>query len=431
MRRPHTILGLTVAVIRTRGLARAVVVAAALMALVSAALLHHAWHLDALVDAQVAREASAWRSAPAEGEVFLGDASVIATPGGWLVAWTRRERAHNNVIQVAALDRTGALRGAPVTLSSTELFSRRPYLARGARGNAVVWASSAPKELAPHAWFTLVDDSAHPLAAPQQLGAADDESVGPQVAWDGEGWGVGWSRLRPTRGYTLVRLAADGALRGEPTRLDERHGWVYSALAWNGSAWLIAQSAYRPRADASAVRLLWIDRSGRPIAHRELARSSGELGDIVATARGASTWLVWGEDMGFTVRHDPRLARVDDRMVAQPSRSLGPRRSGSVPAITCVGDGCTLAWTAVPEGGNHPEYYVQRVDADGAPRSAPRRIGSEGHAWPRFAAAIATSLDDNEALAVWPAAHADRGGLLVVRLDANGAPIDPPRELLR
>ncbi len=50
------------------------------------------------------------------------------------------------------------------------------------------------------------------------------------------------------------------------------------------------------------------------------------------------------------------------------------------------------------------------------------------HSWPRFAASLATSLDEREALAVWPAAHANRGGLLLVRLDADGAPMGPPRE---
>ncbi len=429
MRRPRTIPGLVVALIHARGLTRAALVSVALAALALTALFQRP-HSTARVDARIAREASSWRSAPAEGPVFRGDASVIATPEGWLLAWMRWERGRPNTIQVAALDRAGALRGAPVTVSSRELLSRHPRLARGPRGNALVWASSPEDAFAPHAWFTVVDDDARVTVTPRPVGAADDESLGPLAAWDGEGWGVGWPRIRPTWGYTLVRLSADGSPRGEPTSLDERDGWLRSALVWNGSAWLVAQSTYKPRADASAVRLTWIERGGRVVARHELARSRGELGDIVATTRGASAWVLWGEDMGFGVRHDPRLARVDDRAVAQPPRPLGPRRSGSVPAIACAGDGCTLAWTEVPERGDEPVFYVQRVDADGAPRSAPRRVGAEDHAWPRFAATIASSLDEREALAVWPAGRGDRGGLLLVRLDADGALVGPPRELL-
>ncbi len=427
MRRPRTIPGLVVALIRARGLTRAALVSVALAALAATALVLRTRRPTD--DARIAREAASWRSAPADGPVELGDASVIATPKGWLVAWLRWERERPTTIQVAALDRAGTLRGAPVTVSSRELASRQPRLARGPRGNALAWVSTPQREFQPHTWFTLIDDDARVTATPREL-RATDHGLGPRAAWDGEGWGVGWSRIRPTLGYTLVRLAADGSPRGEPITLDEPDGWARSALVWNGSAWLVAQAMYRPRADASAVRLTWIERSGRVVARRELARSSGEMGDVAATARGASAWVVWGEDMGFGVRHDPRLARVDDRAVAQPPRPLGPRRSGSVPAITCAGDGCTLAWTEVPERGDEPVFYVQRVGADGAPRGTPRRVGAEGHAWPRFAATIASSLDEREALAVWPAGRGDRGGLLLVRLDADGALVGPPRELL-
>jgi hypothetical protein len=431
MSRPRTILGLVVALIRARGLTRVEVATAVMIAtLASSALLFRARQSAVTVDALADREVSSWRHAPADSAVALDDATVIATPTGWLVAWTRWERAHGNAIQVAALDRAGTLRGAPITLSPREFTSRHPHLARGPRGNAVVWASSPADSFEPHAWFTVVDDDARVTVTPRRLGAADDESLDAQAAWDGEGWGVGWSRFRPAWGFTLVRLSADGSPRGESTQLVDTRAGFRSSLVWNGSAWLVVQSTYRPRADASAVRLTWIERYGRPVVRRELSRSHGEIGDIVATTRGTSAWVIWGEDMGFGVRHDPRIARVDDRIIAQPPRPLGPRRSGSVPAIACSGDGCTLAWTEVPDGGTEPAFYVQRVDLDGAPRSTPRRVGAEGHAWPRFAATIATSLDDQEALAVWPAAHVDRSGLLLVRLDSNGVPVGPPRELL-
>lgn len=429
MRRPRTIPGLIVEVIRLRGPGRARWIAAALTLLASVAITHRARRPTPTAHAYFERERASWQRDPDEHSVFLGDASVIATPGGWLLSWIRWQRERPTTVHVAALDRAGALRGAAVTVSSSEGMSRHPRLARGPRGNALVWAESAPNTFAPHVRLAIVDDDARVTLAARPVGTPDDETVAPQAAWDGEGWGVGWPRLRGRHSYTLLRLAADGSPRSAPTSLDDDDAWFDASLVWTGSAWLITQVAYEERPNRSAVTLTWVERSGRVVARRELARSSGAPGEVTTAAHDGSAWIVWGEDAYLGARHDPRFARIDDRSIAQPPRPLGPRRSGSVPAIACAGDGCTLAWTEVPEHGDAPVFYVQRVDGDGAPQGPVRRVGHEGRALPRFTATIATSLDGRASLAVWPAAHADRGRLLIVALDGDGALTGPPREL--
>lgn len=426
MTRPRSLLGLTLAALRARHLLRPTVAVFAL-ALAGLGLAHRA-HPSPVAPAWA--EAQMRDGVRGDENVFFHDLSMIATRSGYLLAWVRWERGEKPTLQVAALDGDGKLRGAPATLSSGRVFVRYPHLARGANHHALVWTTVEGREFRPHVWFASLDDEAKTVSAPRVL--SDEElAIASDVAPDLDGWAVGWTRLDRPPAYTFARVTAGGELRGAPTHIATPSAVYRSTLSWNGTAWVAAFSTHQWDTDESAVQLAWIDRSGRVIARPTLARARG-MSELVASAsRGASTWLVWGEDTSIgSVRHDPRIARLDDRDVAQPPRALGPRRSGGHEAIACNGSGCTLAWAAVEEHERgKAEFYVQRVDGDGTPRGPARIAGARGLARPWSSAAVASADDDASGLAAWTGHREDRGAVLVVKLTAEGVPSSPPRVL--
>lgn len=419
--RPTSLLGLTLAVIRLRP---ALVAGCACAAMAVASL--GAWRATRPTGDGATLDAATWFAGD-DARTRYGDPTVIATPSGWLLAYALHPRTLQSSVQVVALDRAGAVRGEPVAVSERGQYARMPRLTRGPRGNALVWASTPEGRFEPGVRFMLLDDDAKTLQAPRALGEGE-RSVDPHATWTGDGWGVGWSRIEAHGGYTLVRLTPDGVLIGDPTRLDAAHNGMQAALVWNGSSWMVAQSVLRRR-DTRTVRLTWIDRGGRTIATRDLARWRCDNSEVTATTRGASAWVVWGERCGRETRAPVRIARVDDRVVAQPPRTLEPTREGAPPSIACAGDACTLARISIDDHGRRSSsLYLQRLDVDGAPLGPPRRLGAPGDAQWMSTAAVAHSTD-HDTLVVWSTSSGGHGALRVARLDARGAPLEPPRVL--
>lgn len=429
MQRPTTVLGLTLELLRVRGLTRHAMVGALALStgalgLVSAGLCAR----ESPNEAVRAQAVAAWH-APSERGAHFVEPTLVATPSGWLLAWTRWDKGSDR-LQVAALHRDGTLRGAPVTLSSPDMLVGHPNLARGPNGSAVVWSATASEAWRPQAWIALVDDDAKVRVAPRQVTHSDTPIVFAQVAYGGDGWAIGWPRLGRGRGYELATLHADGTDRGEPAHVEDPNTFLDASLTWNGSAFLVTQTSYVFERDESALRLRWFNREGRPFANTSFATARGTPGHLRTATRGSSTWITWGEDSNYTPRHDPRIARVEDRAVTAGPTALGPRRSGSVPSIACAGDGCTLAWAEI-ENNRHAiaGYYTQRVSPDGSALGAPRVIPAPELARVWTEAAIANSLDERETLAVFTAFHRERGGLYIVRLNHDGAPVAPGQEL--
>jgi hypothetical protein len=426
MARPNTIWGLLIVLLRSRGITTRALAAT----LATGALITLAWRSHSTPTRYEAHEP--WLSqpgAPSEAGAVFFNPTLTATPSGWLLAWTRWEFRKAPSAQVAALARDGSLRGEVVTLTPSDQSTRNPRFARGADATAVVWDASPSGAFNPHVWFATLGDDGRVRGTPRRLDASSARGFYPQVAWDGEGWGVSW---RTDHGIALARLKPDGSPRGDLVRVRDESVWIAPSLVWSGDAWLVAHSTYRRENDESNVRLRWFDRGGNLVSLRDLGNTQGEPWPAISTAsRGAATWLVWGEDGSFTPRHDPRIARVEGRTVALGPRPLGPRRSGSVPAIACASDACTLAWAAIPpQTGATAELYVQRTDLDGAPLAPPRSVGAKGLARPWSIATVALSGDASETLAVWDVRHDNQSGaLLVARFDASGEPLAPPREL--
>ncbi len=429
MTRPRTIAGLALAALRARNLTRPALGALALTALALTGLSLRSHHARSLRDAPAWAEAEMRRGLEGDGAVYFHDLTMTATPGGWLLSWTRSEPNAGASIQVAALDAEGKLRGAPTTLTSADHFARFPRIARGPRGNAVTWSATERGVFQPRVFFASVDDDAKVVVAPRAL--SDELALASDVASDNEAWAVGWTSLRSPNAYTLTRLNADGAPRGEPTRITNGDGVYRSALTWNGSAWTVALNRHLDLTDESLIELAWVDRGGRNAGRKLLARSRGPAMIFSGVSHGASTWLAWGEDGQFwRGRHNPQFARVDDRTIAAGPRPLGPRRSGGNEAIACDNVGCTVAWAAVEERDRgRPEFWVQRYDTDGTPRTPARIVGARGRATPWSSSAVALSLDGSAGLAAYTANRDERGAVIVVRLNAEGVPSSPPREL--
>ncbi|MDB4932722.1 MAG: hypothetical protein JWM10_5206 [Myxococcaceae bacterium] len=420
-------MGLTVEILRRRGASRwgAPLLAAFGVAAAIAAITRTREEVRAT---NPTAELRAWRTAPCDQALAFIDPAVVAAGDGWIVAWTRWERAGSPRVQLAALGRDGALRGEVRTVSNTGSFARRPSLARDGARVGVAWTAAQDEDRwPPHPWMAVVDANAT-VTVPAVAVAPTEEAFDVHLASDGQGWGVGWLSFSAAhRGFALARLTPGGAPRGPVTHVEHRAGGVGADLAWTGDAWLAPQVSYDFARDRGALQLHWIDRGGRLVETQRFAPSRGEIGPVHVAARGGAAWLTWGEDSGFNLRHDPRLARLEGRRAVVGPVSLGPRRSSAVAELACAATGCLAAWVGVAEEGDEPAaLHVQALDADGAHRGAARRLGPPALLTRLGGAAVARSVDERESLAVWTVRDGDAWQLMRARLGPDGAPLAPP-----
>jgi len=430
MGRPESIAGLLVELVRRRGVPRWTRALVAAGAAVTAGVALSRTH-EARPAPRPSTELTRWMTAPLDGSVLFVDPAAVATDLGWVVAWTRWERGSEPVVQVAALDRSGSLRGVTRSVSPPGSFARGPSLARSGARVAVAWTSSNSVRSSIRPWLAVVDADAQVLVPARPVSAGPEQTFDAEVASDGQGWGVAWRSWSASHpGLTLALLTPDGAPRGPITRLPVDHVGVGVGLAWMGDAWFAPVASYDYERDRSALQLHWFDRGGRLIESRSMAPSRGEIGPLQATARGATAWISWGDDAGFGVRHDPRAASFEGRRTAAGPVALGPRRSGSIPTLACTATGCTSAWIGLPEDGDEAAaLHVHVFDTSGAPRGAARRIGPRASFDRRRGVALAGSPDERESLALWGVRQGDASRLMTVRLDTDGAPRTPPAML--
>ncbi len=431
MRRPDSIAGLVVELIRRRGWRRwtrgTLGVAAAVTAMV--ALSRPAARTRA--SEPMAESLRPWTTSPSENDPALVEPTVVATGSGWLIAWTRWRPGAPPVVQVAALDRGGGLRGEVRTVSPAEAFARQPSLARDGARVALVWSAWSNDDRGPRPWIAVVDANAAITSPARPAVGAEEIGFNANVASDGQGWGIGWMSVSEAhRGVALARLHPDGRPRGPVTHVHGDSWGTSGTLAWTGDAWLVPQTAYDFDRDRSAIQLHWIDRGGALLETQRFAAALGELGPVHVAARASTAWLSWGGDSGLTLRHDPRLARLEGRRPVVGPVALGPRRSGTVAELACSASDCLSAWAGVDEEGDEPAaLHVQALDADGARRGIARRIGPPALLSRWGSVGIGRGLDESEALAVWSVREGQSWRLMAVRLGADGAPISPPAML--
>lgn len=433
MERPRSIVGLSLELLRRRGAARTVrPVLVALAALGGVGLAARS-HRCAVAPPPVDAELAAWRTAPADADVAFLDASVVATPNGWVLAWARWPRRGSPQVQVAALARDGSLRGSPRTLSAAGTWARNPAISRQGDRIAVSWTAMREddRSFSPGPWIAVVDADVRELVAARPLVVGGEPGFGVSIASDGQGWGVAWDTYASGgRVLSLARVHPDGTLRGPVTRVGDPSEALHPTLAWSGDAWLVAERWINHERVRSGLLLRWFDRGGGLVESQRVASSLGAGGSVQVFARGSTAWLSWGDDGAFSVRHDPRFARVEGRRVASGPRALGPRRSGSVASLACTATSCVSAWVGVADDRDEPTaLQVQALDGDGAARGPVRRIGPPALV-PRIdGVALAHSVDEREAMAVWTVGV--RGGypLMRVRLNADGAPVGEPAVL--
>lgn len=418
-----------VELVRRRGVPRWTRGAVGVVAAVTAAVAVGRAHAPRR-EAPPSAEMLAWRTAPAETSVAFVDPAVVASDDGWVVAWSRWQRGGSPCVQVASLDRDGAVRGEVRTVSAPRSFARDPTIARRGARFGVAWTATFRDDegWAPRPWLAVVDARATITSPPQAIAPGEEYGYGAHVASDGEGWGVGWLSLSEAhRGFALARLTLDGRLRGPVTHADAPDGGLAGSLAWTGDAWLAPQTSHDFGRDRSALSLHWIDRGGRLLETQRFAPSLGQIGLVNAVARGSSAWLTWGVDGSFEVRHDPRFARFEGRRAVVGPVPLGPRRSGTVAALACAATECLSAWAGVDDQGDEPAaLHVQVLDADGAPRGDARRLGPSALLARLGGVGLARSVDEREALAVWTVRDGDDWRLMRVRLGPDGAPLAPP-----
>ncbi|MFO0627070.1 MAG: hypothetical protein U0325_15790 [Polyangiales bacterium] len=366
---------------------------------------------------------------PPTGQDTSLDPAVVATPAGWVVAWTRWPSGTTAPgILVRTLRADGAPADAPRRLSVEGTSARFATFARCGGRLGVAWASSEDDARWPvFPWFAVIDDAARDVVRPRRVG--DEESRQPSLACDGDGWVLGSGVFGSP--YRVTRFGADGASRGPAVTLPALgDAFGPSALTSLGDLWVVGESRHdRPRA-RSAVTLRWVDRDGRVLARHDTAWVDGHTGPLAWSARGATAWATFGADMGFELRHAPWGMRVEGRTVAVPARPMAPRRTADVPTLSCDGASCVAAWSEAA-GGEPARLRVQALGADGAPRGPARVVGPAARLQPWGRVALARSLDERALLAVWVVDDAAGPALLAVPLTPEGAPAGPLRRVDR
>ena len=190
-------------------------------------------------------------------------------------------------------------------------------------------------------------------------------SDAPSLAWNGSEYAVAFVDNRGGNAEIfLARVAADGALLGEPVRITDSPGEGRDpSLVWTGESWAVA----------------WVDdQEGNFEVYLALVSTAGALaaGPLRVTDDpefSGSPSLVWtgselvvawndGRDGNFEIY----LARLepDGTTIAGDVRVTTDEAFSATPSLAWTGDELAMAWSDDRDGNN--EIYYARVDPAGA-----------------------------------------------------------------
>lgn len=418
MKRPDSVAGLSLVLLRQRARPRHLLGLAAVGA--ALALTRAATRAPASTRAAQAHEGGFF-ARPSAREAVAVDAELAATPTGWMVAWADWSDARTPKVLARALAPDGAPRGVAVTLSTGSSFARLPRLARC--GDAVgvgfpARGEDPPSQPLPH-FAALRDDGSIRVAA-RAVGREPSYQV--SVACDRDGWALG--RHSDSGPYLVERLGPDGATRGAFAVPSRGAPTVDAALTRASRGWLLGEVMYDRSRDRSRVAIRWLGEGGAVRRGAGTDWREGQSADLRWTTRGDEAWATWADDRGFAIRHDPMLLRVRGDALAQGPTRLGPRRSATHPNLSCDLAGCVGAWVE-PRGASLPRLFVQALHHDGSPRGEARTLGPTALLGWQARVALARSLDERVVLAAWSVELGDPGdgvGLMGVRLDVDATP---------
>ncbi len=408
MRRPASIVGLTLLLLRRRsGLARAVVAVGAAVATLGVGAALHVRHRPApaaihfaggtcarsgatcFTDAQCGA-ADRCASPPgidaalggvrALGTTLLVTPVLVADGDGFAAAWSAVDDETADV-WFARLDGRGRKRGAPVRITRGGGVRLRPRLARSSQGFGLGWIVVREDGLASE--FVRLDANGRPQGAPAPVGSGEVVLLS-DVAVADDLYGVAYATLTPDRFFTLqlLRMGLDGRPAGEPAVVAQDQIVLGTmGLAPTSRAWVYAWNHSEPRTERAETKAALVYPDGRSGTLPRLDAHAGLNGSTAAANGPGASSVVWEDGLVDSGDGTPRNGLVFGGFAEGGApiapRLLGDRTALSIqPSLAAWGNAFAVASTRIAD--EAPSARLLRVRPDGTAMGAP--ITLEGRA---------------------------------------------------
>lgn len=195
----------------------------------------------------------------APGMAFMGDGYGV----GWSTFIPRDETSQTLFVRVGA----GGEGDRPVTVANAQGRNGGTSLAWNGRHFGMVWEDgiTLDDEDVPLGALAFAGVSPTAVVVPRKnLTGRDALSVLPTLAWNGQSYGLGWTRLSSDGADVFFSLANDqGNLTGTPLRLTTHALGLMPSAVYNGTEFAIAWT--HASAEGVHLRLARIDASGRRV----------------------------------------------------------------------------------------------------------------------------------------------------------------------
>lgn len=301
-------------------------------------------------------------------------ARLVWTGDGYGVAWDdARGRPSRQDVRFARLDAAGEPVGPDITVSSSSCGALFPTLVWTGTDFGLAWEDCRDADW--EIYFARVDGNGAAPPEPRRITASPENSLMPALVWDGLGFGLAWSDLRPLPdnggNFEILfnRLDAAGVALGPDLRITTAAGsGFWPTLAWNGLDYGLAWHDRRDDPDLLRGRIFvaHLDAAGQPFAPPTPVSGSDRTADTPALAwTGDGFALAWAEaSSGFPAESSIRLARLSSGTLLLGEALHITRSSGSAwrPAVTWTGASFGVAWDDDREGNR--EIYFASVRCD-------------------------------------------------------------------
>ena len=301
-------------------------------------------------------------------------ARLVWTSDGYGVAWDDvRGRPDRQDVRFARLDAEGLPLGPDLTVSSSSCGALFPTLVWTGSDFGLAWEDCRDNDW--EIYFASVDRGGDWASAPRRITASPENSMMPAMVWDGVGYGVTWSDLRPLPdngdNYEILftRLDAAGVALGPDIRMTTAPGsGLWPSLAWTGSDYVLAWHDRRDDPDLLLGRIFTVrlDAAGQPYEPPNPISDPGRAADTPALLwTGDELALTWAEaglvsGSGSVVR----MARLTSAMVpmGRPLTVSRAARAARKPSLSWSGTAFGVTWDDTREGDHDNFFAAVRCD---------------------------------------------------------------------
>lgn len=287
---------------------------------------------------------------------------------GYGMAWVNL-REEEFQLWFQRLDAEGKRLGRPLRIGRDGAVTINPQVVWSGAGYAVAWTEV--RDDAVQAMLQRLDAQGAAAGAPVKLGAGDDIQLLPRLAWNGREYAATWLRFEVVTQMSahFARIAPDGRRVGGESTLGQRF-FAFGApdLAFNGDGYGVAWNSFSPRDERSETMYAPVNVGGVGARPVKLAQSEGTNGAVALAWNGATTGAVWEDNIADDATPSSALvfAAVNPNgSVSGARRPITDRKALALqPALAWSGSQYALAWSRIDGDGASVRFL--RLGRDGA-----------------------------------------------------------------